>query len=62
MVCILILKAIILYEPFTSCDAYGVSIILSYIKKMADRGTAVIVIKSNIEYMHGISDRVFIIE
>lgn len=55
-------KAIILYEPFTSCDAYGVSIILSYIKKMADRGTAVIVIKSNIEYMHGISDRVFIIE
>ena len=32
------------------------------LKKMADRGTAVIVIKSNIEYMHGISDRVFIIE
>lgn len=55
-------KSIILYEPFTSCDAYGVSIILSYIKKMADRGTAVIVVKSNIEYMQGISDRVFILD
>lgn len=55
-------KAIILYEPFTSCDAYGVSIILSYIKKMADRGTAVVVIKSNIEYMQGISDRIFVLD
>ena len=52
-------RAIILYEPFTSCDAYGVSIILSYIKKFSNMGTAVIVIKSNSEYIEDISDRIF---
>lgn len=51
-------QVIVLYEPFTSCDAYGVSIILSYIKKMADRGTAVIVIRSNSEYMEETSDHI----
>lgn len=49
---------IVLYEPFTSCDAYGISIILSYIKKMADKGTSVIIIKSNSEYMEECSDRI----
>lgn len=52
-------RAIILYEPFTSCDAYGISIIMSYIKKFSNRGTAVIVVKSNSEYMEDISDRIF---
>lgn len=51
-------QVIVLYEPFTSCDAYGVSIILSYIKKMADRGTAVIVVRSNSEYMEETSDHI----
>ena len=50
---------IVLYEPFTSCDAYGVSIIMSYIKKFTNRGTAVIVVKSNLEYMEEVSDRIF---
>lgn len=49
---------IILYEPFTSCDAYGVSIILSYVKKMADKGTSIIIVKSNFEYMEECSDRI----
>lgn len=49
---------IILYEPFTSCDAYGVSVILSYVKKMADRGTSIIIVKSNSEYMEECSDRI----
>ena len=49
----------LLYEPFTSCDAYGVSIIMSYIKKFTNRGTAVIVVKSNLEYMEEVSDRIF---
>lgn len=52
-------KVIVLYEPFAGCDAYGVSIIVSYIKKFSNRGTAVIVIKSSLEYMADISDRVF---
>ena len=52
-------NAIVLYDPFTSSDAYGVSVILSYIKKIADRGAAVIVVQSTIEYMEGISDQVF---
>lgn len=49
---------IILYEPFTSCDAYGVSVILSYVKKMADKGTSIIIVKSNSEYMEECSDRI----
>ena len=52
-------NVIVLYEPFTSCDAYGVSIIMSYIKKFTNRGTAVIVVKSNLEYMEEVSDRIF---
>lgn len=52
-------SVIILYDPFTSSDAYGVSIILSYIKKLANRGASVIVIKSTAEYMEEISDHIF---
>ncbi len=51
-------KVIVLYEPFTFCDTYGVSIVASFIKKFSNRGTAVIVVKSSLEYMEDISDRI----
>ena len=50
-------KVMILLEPFVQCDTYGVSLVKSYIKKMAANGTAVIVIKSREEYMEELSDR-----
>lgn len=50
-------KVLILFEPFAQCDTYGVSLVKSYIKKMAGSKTAVVVIKSREEYMEEISDR-----
>lgn len=54
-------KVFVLYEPFSDCDIYGASVIQSYIKKFANLGTAVIVIKSNAEYMEELSDRMVMI-
>lgn len=51
-------RVLVLLEPFVRCDMYGVSIVKSYIKKFANKGTAVIVIKSREEYMEDISDRI----
>ncbi|MCD8083044.1 MAG: hypothetical protein LUE86_05945, partial [Clostridiales bacterium] len=34
-------QVIVLYEPFSSCDDYVVSVITSYINKFYNRGTAV---------------------
>ncbi len=50
---------IILYEPFIECDPYGVSLVREYIKRFADRKTAVIIIKSRDEYIADISDHIF---
>lgn len=50
-------KVLILFEPFALCDAYGVSIVKSYIKKFAARGTAVILVNSRKEYAEDISDQ-----
>lgn len=50
-------KVIVLLEPFVQCDPYGVSLVKSYIKKIASGGTAVIVVKSREEYMEELSDR-----
>lgn len=50
-------KVLVLFEPFALCDIKGVSIVKSYIKKFAHRGTAVIVVKTREEYMEDISDR-----
>jgi len=50
-------KVIVLLEPFAQCDTYGVSLVKSYIKKIASGGTAVIVVKSREEYMEELSDR-----
>lgn len=51
-------RVLVLFEPFALCDAYGVSIVKSYIKKFANKGTAVIIIKSREEYVEDISDRI----
>ncbi len=51
-------KALILFEPFIQCDAYGVAIVKSYIKKFAARGTSVVIIKSREEYVEDISDEI----
>ena len=32
--------------------------LLSYVKKMADKGTSIIIVKSNSEYMEECSDRI----
>lgn len=50
-------RVMILLEPFVQCDTYGVSLVKSYMKKIAAGGTCVVVIKSRDEYMGDISDR-----
>ncbi len=55
-------KVLILFEPFARCDLMGVSIVKSYIKKFANRGTAVIIIKSREEYVEDISDRIISVD
>lgn len=55
-------KVLVLFEPFIQCDLYGVSIVKSCIKKFANRGTAVIIIKSREEYMEDISDKMINID
>lgn len=51
-------RVLVLFEPFALCDVYGVSIVKSYIKKFANKGTAVIILKSREEYVEDISDRI----
>ncbi len=51
-------KVLVLFEPFIMCDAYGVSIVKSYIQKFAKRGTAVIICQSREEYIEDLSDRI----
>ena len=55
-------KVLVLYEPFAQCDMYGVSIVRSYIRKFANRGTAVIIIKSREEYVEDIADEMISME
>ena len=50
-------RVMILLEPFVQCDTYGVSLIKSYIRRIASGGTCVIVIKSREEYMEELTDR-----
>lgn len=49
-------RVFIIYEPFIHCDNYGLSLIKSYIKKFAENGCTVIIIKSRTEYVEDISD------
>lgn len=53
-------KVMILLEPFERCDLYGVSIVRSYIRKIARRGACVILIKSRAEYTEDISDEILL--
>lgn len=55
-------KVLILFEPFARCDLMGVSVVKSYIKKFANRGTAVIIIKSREEYVEDISDQIISVD
>lgn len=55
-------RVLILFEPFARCDLMGVSIVKSYIKKFANRGTAVIIIKSREEYVEDISDQIISVD
>lgn len=55
-------RVLILFEPFARCDLMGVSIVKSYIKKFANRGTAVIIIKSREEYIEDISDQIISVD
>ncbi len=54
-------RVLVLLEPFAQCDVYGVSLVKSYIKKFANKGTAVIIIKSREEYVEDISDQIITI-
>lgn len=55
-------RVLILFEPFARCDLMGVSIVKSYIKKFANRGTSVIIIKSREEYIEDISDQIISVD
>lgn len=52
-------KVLVLYEPFSACDAYGATLISTYIKQFANLGTSVIVIKSNEEFMAELADHIY---
>lgn len=55
-------KVLILYEPFSACDTYGATLISAYIKKFANIGASVIVVKSNEEFMAELADHIYKIE
>ena len=55
-------KALVLYEPFSACDTYGATLISTYIKRIANTGTSVIVVKSNEEFMIELADHIYTIE
>lgn len=60
--CIYNPRVLVLFEPFALCDINGVSIVKSYIKKFANRGTSVIIVKTREEYVEDISDRIISID
>ena len=51
-------KVLVLFEPFAQCDLYGISLVKSYIRKFASRGTAVIIVKCREEYIEDIADEI----
>ena len=55
-------KVLILYEPFSTCDTYGATLISTYIKKFANAGTTVIIVKSNEEYVAELADNIYRID
>ena len=55
-------RVLILYEPFAYCDAYGVSMMSSYIKQFAADGTSVIIVKSPGAEVEELADRMIDLE
>ena len=55
-------KVLVLYEPFSTCDTYEATLISTYIKQFANMGAAVIVVKSNEEFMLELADHMYKIE
>lgn len=53
-------KVLILFEPFLNTDAAGVSNILKYIAEFQRQGAAIIVIKTNLEYIEAITNQIFV--
>ena len=53
-------KVLVLLDPIAGCDAYGTSLVLSYITKFANMGTSVILLKSNLETVENISDQIYL--
>ncbi len=47
---------LLLLEPFMQCDAYGVSMIKSYIKQFTQKGTAVVIVTSCADYLEDVTD------
>ncbi len=50
-------KVMIMYEPFALCDANGVSIVKSHIKKFANNGTSIVIINTRDENVSEISNQ-----
>ena len=44
-------RVLVLFEPFIMCDAQGISIVKAYIRKFAQRGTAVIICQSRMNIL-----------
>lgn len=55
-------KVMVLLEPFAQCDAYGVSLVKFYLKKIAAEGTAVIVVVSRKGHMAELGERFINVE
>ncbi len=51
-------NVIVLYDPFIGCDEYAISLIRSYIKRFVNHESAVILVKSNLEYVENIADHI----
>lgn len=53
---------LVLFEPFSLCDANGVTIVKKYIKNFSKRGTGIIIVNTREEYVEDISDRILIVD
>ena len=49
-------KVLILFEPYSFCDALGVTLVSSFIRRFAEQGTAVVIIQSGGEYVQELAD------
>lgn len=52
-------NVLVLFEPFLNTDRCGVTLIVQYIREFCGRGTAVIIIKSNTEFIETSADQIY---